>query len=351
MSIHYPITHQTDMVTKELMQAYFAGQVTPLQRKMIADWLKQQPANRELYFRWLEEWERRVPQYAPDIDQALGRFRHRIDQPQTVVTDQYESDLFRQPVPIGRQSRRTWLWAAAASVLLGVLGYAGQDLVRYKVYATDFGQTRVLKLPDSSVVTLNGHSELYIPRFGFGESTRRVRLEGEAVFDVRHTVTHQRFLVETPHGVEVEVLGTEFSVTARRQATKVALNRGKVQLSYLSLNAQRQQLMMKPGDYVTLSEQGELTQGRKAPNEPFAAWRSHQFVFDNTPLREIVDMVRETYGLTVRLADTSLADRTLSGTYKARTSNDLIRAIAEVLELQVSRSGKTLTLSAIPPKL
>ncbi|OIN57003.1 FecR domain-containing protein [Arsenicibacter rosenii] len=336
------------MVTKELMQAYFAGQVTPLQRKMIADWLKQQPANRELYFRWLEEWERRVPQYAPDIDQALGRFRQRIDQPQTAVIDPYEYEERQQLVRIGR---RTWLWAAAASLVLGVLAYTGQDLVWYKVYATDFGQTRLLKLPDSSVVTLNGHSMLYIPRFGFGESTRRVRLEGEAVFDVRHTVTHQRFLVETPDGVEVEVLGTEFSVMARPHATKVALNRGKVQLSYPTLNAQRQQLMMKPGDWVTLSQQGELTQGRNTHHETFAAWRSHQFVFDNTPLREIVNMVKETYGLTVRLADTTLADRTLSGTYKARTSNDLIRAIAEVLELQVTRSGKTLTLSAIPPRL
>ncbi|GAA4402756.1 FecR family protein [Nibrella viscosa] len=331
-------------VTKELLRTYFSGQATPFQKQMIADWLKQ-PANQELYFDWLEEWERRVPQYAPDVDTAVDRFRQRLDGQHLPASAPEQVSDSGQRMP-GRQFWSRMWWVAAGTVLIvGLLGYIAQDYIWYKTYATDYGQTYALVLPDGSAVTLNGHSSLWVPRFGFGESLRRVRLSGEAVFDVKHTVSSQRFVVHTLNNLDVEVLGTEFSVNTRPYGTQVALNRGKVKLHYQDTDRQERQLVMKPGDWIAVDEQGALKRGSHKDAKQFAAWREQRFEFDNTPLQEVITMLNETYGYTIKLADDKLATRTLTGTFRARTPEDLLEALAQLLDLRMERQNKTIVLS------
>ncbi|GAA4452542.1 hypothetical protein GCM10023189_16080 [Nibrella saemangeumensis] len=331
-------------VTKELLYTYFSGQATPLQKQLIADWLKQ-PDHQELYFDWLEEWERRMPQYAPDTDTAVDRFRQRMDGlvlPLSTSGDELSSE----PESAGRLWGRNWLQIAATlALVLGLLGFIVKDYLWYKTYATDYGQTYALTLPDGSAVMLNGHSSLRVPRFGFGESVRQVQLSGEAVFDVKHTVSSQRFVVQTLSNLEVEVLGTEFSVTTRPQGTQVALNRGKVKLHYQATDRQEHELVMKPGDWVALDQQGLLKRGSHKDAKQFAAWREQRFEFDNTPLQEVVTMLNETYGFTIKLADDRLATRTLTGTFRARTPDELLEALAQLLNLRIDRQHKTIVLS------
>lgn len=331
-------------VTKELIQIYFSGQASPLQKQLIAEWLKH-PANQDLYFDWLEERERQMPQYAPDVDIALDRFRQRMDG-ETIPEPQLAEV---SPTPENTRwlrNRRAFWQAAATTLVLGLLGYLAKDAIGYKTYATDFGQTYALTLPDGSAVALNGHSSLRVPRFGFNQAERRVQLSGEAVFDVKHTVSNQRFVVQTLSSLEVEVLGTEFSVNTRPYGTQVALNRGKVRLHYQATNAQERELLMKPGDWVALDRQGQLKRGSHKDTAQFAAWREQRFEFDNTPLHEVVAMLNETYGFSIKLADERLASRTLTGTFRARTPDDLLDALAQLLDLRISRQAdRTIILS------
>ncbi|WP_234734948.1 FecR family protein [Tellurirhabdus bombi] len=331
-------------VKKELIHTYLAGLATPIQKKMIAEWLEQ-PANQELYFQWIEEWERQTPQYVPNMEAATERFQQRLDAMNSGKPT-VENTLVNEPIEPRSWFRFPWTWAASAILIIGLVGYLASDLIRYKTYETNYGQTYTFKLSDGSSVTLNGHSELKVPRFGFGKSTRNVTLNGEAVFDVKHTQTNQRFVVQTPKKLEIEVLGTEFSVTARPQATQVALNRGKVKLHYQATNQQRHQLVMKPGDWVTLSQQGNMKRGRHKDPQAFAAWRDQRFVFDNTPLREVVAMLNDTYGMKVELSDDELALRTLTGTFRARTADALLEALAELLELRITHPGRSIVLSS-----
>jgi transmembrane sensor len=56
-----------DITYQQLIFSHFAGQTPPLQRRLIEIWLKK-PANQELYYQWLEEWDRQNLQYHPDED-------------------------------------------------------------------------------------------------------------------------------------------------------------------------------------------------------------------------------------------------------------------------------------------
>ncbi|WP_138994518.1 FecR family protein [Larkinella sp. C7] len=325
------------MITKELMFAHFAGKTTPLQKRLIEQWLHDE-TNQESFYQWLVEWERLAPPYVPELDQALERYvQHMQAHPSVATVSSVET--LRET---GRSFRFPIRWLAAAAVLIGLVfaGWLGRNRIYYQTYRTDFGQTRSLTLSDGSKVTLNANSELQVPRFGFGAETREVVLFGEAFFSVTHQAGHQKFLVKTQGDFNVTVLGTEFTVYSRTRGGKVMLRRGKVELSYTE-NRQRRQVTLKPGDLATFSRQSQLQLRSQVEPEKYTAFTEKRFVFEDMSLREFGDMITENYGLQVEISSDQLARRTLVGSFRADNVDDLLNTISEVFGIRVVRHDDT----------
>ncbi|CCH52059.1 anti-FecI sigma factor, FecR [Fibrisoma limi BUZ 3] len=334
--------------TKEIVYTYFAGHATSVQKKIIGEWLNR-PDAREQFFQWLDEWERSHPQYTPDSVAVLERLRQRFDDPAPATSP------FRQLYRAEPSFRTGWRWQWAAAVVIPVLVAAGlyltQDWWNYRTITTNAQQLRTVTLPDGSTVALNSQSTLRVPRWGYGLLSRRVQFRGEAVFSVRHLPDHQPFVVQTPEGVNVEVLGTEFSVSNRRTSTEVVLKKGKVKLAYRSAQQVQENLIMKPGDWVQLDQKGTLKLRQQTDSLKFAGWRYRHFVFNSTPLPEVFRQMREVFGVTVHCNDPELARRTLTGTIRAGSSDELAEALAELLDLRVTHANQTLVFSPNTDKI
>src|SRR5690606_3861445 len=100
---------------------------------------------------------------------------------------------------------------------------------------TPKGGTYQVTLPDGSSVWLNSASSLTYPS-AFTNQRRVVELEGEAYFQIAEwrpsgSADKVPFVVKT-HGQEIEVLGTQFNVSAYREEeeTKTTLVTGKVNI-------------------------------------------------------------------------------------------------------------------------
>ncbi|MBO0952683.1 FecR family protein [Fibrella forsythiae] len=327
------------LITKDMLFEHFAGRSTALQRTSIADWLKQ-PANQIQYMVWLDEWERHNLQYAADDDKGLSTLMNRID-----AWEQQQRAGTLAEEPQVRPLRVRWRWLAAASAVLCLTAglYAGRQSLLYRTEETAFGETRQLTLPDGSQVTLNAHSALRLPRFGFGDKTRTVWLTGEAAFSIKHTPTHQRFTVHTNRGVEVIVLGTEFDVSDRPGGTKVVLSKGAIQLNYSSPSAPVRQLRLKPGDAVSVDPVGQLTESHTTQPAISTAWRDHRFVFNSTPVHEIANLLRDTYNLQVVLKDQALGERRVTGSFQADDADEFLQVVAELLEINYRQKDNTVT--------
>ncbi|GAB2557518.1 FecR family protein [Spirosoma aerophilum] len=327
--------------TKELLFTYFAGQATSVQQKVIGEWLAD-AGSRETYFQWLDEWERSFPQYAPDLSRHLDLFRQRLDTP---VDEQVP--LVRQRAAASRPlwRRGSWLAAASVSLLLLAGGWFVKEAILYTTITTEAHQLRSVSLPDGSTVALNSNSSLRVPRIGYGWISRHVQLTGDAVFDIRHLANNQPFVVLAANGLAVEVLGTEFSVRSRAARAEVVLKRGKVNLHYAMANRPPQNLLMKPGDRVTLDGKGALQLQARADTIRFAHWRYRLFSFNDTSLREVASQIQTVFGVTVQLADPALARRTLTGTIRAGSSDELADALAELLNLRVSHRDQYIIFS------
>ncbi|HWK98689.1 MAG TPA: FecR domain-containing protein, partial [Parapedobacter sp.] len=212
---------------------------------------------------------------------------------------------------------------------------------------TPKGGTYQITLPDGSKVWLNANSTLKYPS-QFSKEMRVVELEGEAYFDVSHQtnpIGQQRslipFLVKT-NGQTIEVLGTQFNVSAYLDDSEAqtTLVEGSVRLS---LSRKSRESSFTPDNQVVLKpgEQGQFSNGtittRQVDTEQFTAWRYGRFVFQQTPMEDVLRQLGRWYDIEVNYA--GLPERQFNG--------DLPRNVplSEALRLIELTSGVRLGLT------
>lgn len=334
------------LISKQTLFLHFAGQATPLQQKAIDDWLRQ-PDNLEFYFLCLEEWERLQLQYEATESEGWDHLWQQVSTYEAQRVRGHEPDETVPVLPMPQPRR--WLgsgWMVAASLtflLLGSLAYLHRTTILYRTIETAFGEIRRDTLPDGSTITLNANSTLRYARFGFGDRNREVFLTGEGVFSVRHLPTHQPFVVRTGKGFDVTVLGTEFSVFARSRGARVVLNKGKIQIDYHNA-AQPKRMLLQPGDVLAFDRKGSPKKSHTPRPELHAAWQQQRYVFSETSLLEIANLLEENYGLNVTIQDETLAHRTISGTYQATNADQLLEAVTQLLEINYNRQNNDVLL-------
>jgi ferric-dicitrate binding protein FerR (iron transport regulator) len=328
-------------LSKSFLYTYFSGNATPLQKKMIEDWLEDKN-NIEQFYLWLQEWETEHPQFIPNQDKALEHYLSRLENNEPQIKPLVKQVPQRQ---IYRRVGFSGWWIAATIAFICLASFLLKDTILYTTYATAYGEIKTLQLNDGSQVTLNANTVLQIPRLGFGKTSREVFLTGEAEFVVTHTINNERFVVKTPDHVEIEVLGTEFLVKSRDTGTKIALSKGKVKLQSFNGTTHPQPIIMRPGDIVEVNKHGKLTLQAAQPIQVHKAWKDHRFIFNNTSLQEIAEQIKETFGVQVIIPDTTLANRRVAGAYKAENANELLAVLSELLNMHISIDGKKVILT------
>lgn len=256
-------------------------------------------------------------------------------------------------------SNATRLKIAASIVLILALGAlfrlrqqaapARQEIT----FATAFGETKEVVLPDKSRVFLNANSRLSIPAPWPAGGDREVKLAGEAFFAVQHTRDHQKFTVSLMHGGTVEVLGTEFTLTDRPSLSRIVLNTGKVKVTA----GQKQQqpagkafsieTTMAPGDLVQIDRrQGTLVKTKVSNAGQYAAFTKDMVEFNNSLLSEVARVLQDHYGYKVTFVPASLASKRFTSATAINRVDLLLFALEKSFNLKVIQKGRHLTIKA-----
>lgn len=326
-------------ITKAMVFAYFAHQATPLEKQYIEAWLKTEEGM-SAYFTYLDDWERQFPQFQANEEVARERFnafiREQVDPGSILNEDELYADHVDAETGPG-WLKRNYGWIAAASVIFLAGLWFLKPLWYYRTLTNGNSQILVIALEDGSEVGLGTNSSLKYPRFGFGSRTREVWLEGDAEFKVEHLPDERHFNVYTPDGMVIEVLGTEFLVNSGSKTTRVALKTGSIRLTH---PIDGQPLLMEPGDLVTISSEHVIRKEKLEAEATGYGWHVQDFEFKDVPLREVADQLQAAYGVRVDFAQPDVSDRRISGTFLAETPEDLLEAIAEMMELVVEKTPK-----------
>lgn len=212
----------------------------------------------------------------------------------------------------------------AAAAAVGIFLYLSW-LTSWTGYAAyDIAQT--FTLPDSSSVTLAPGSTLRLQKH---KDKRLVQMTGKVYFNVRHD-DRAPFRVDAGSGF-VKVLGTRFQVDSR-DPISVSVVSGKVLFS--AIRSGEEALILTKGQSAVLdpaaSKPVEITP--KHPNP--AAWATGEFIYDNTPLPEVLSELSEYYDVTLVAFDaghSSGESRRLSGEFSTSSLQEILNLINSAL--------------------
>lgn len=317
---------------------FLSGEINARERTALMAWVEEDPANRKFFEDAVKLWEVSGAfsdqPFETDTRAAWARLESRIDS--FVGTGGPSS------APSRRLSISPW-WLRAAAVILLVLGvgYWWSNLTDSSsmVAQTGAGEKRELVLPDGSQVWLNENSRLsYLEK----DDQRRVTLEGEAFFEVKHMDTSP-FVIATGEA-RTTVLGTSFNVRAypEEDAVKVTVATGTVELKNAEDVASAIRLPAGTSGVLNLKVNARP---EKTPVDVNAtAWKIRRLQFDNTELGEVFSAIEDYYGIHVKLENQAINHCHFNGTYDQPQLNHLIEVIGISLDLDLSIQGDTLTV-------
>lgn len=192
---------------------------------------------------------------------------------------------------------------------------------------------------DGTRVHLNYNTTLKYPPH-FGTSSRTVYLDGEAYFQVAKD-SKRPFRVITANGV-VKQYGTTFNVNTHVPGvTKVVLVKGSVSV----LPNQGGEYKIKPGELAVLQAATEDVQISAVDIEPYVAWNSGRFVFDNCSLESLMNVISRWYNKEIVFESEDTKKIRFTGDIDRYGSIEpILKAIQRVTHLEMEIQGKSIII-------
>jgi len=190
----------------------------------------------------------------------------------------------------------------------GNAGTPGSDGATYNTITTPRGKVYEIELADRTKVWLNAASSLRFPA-AFAGGERAVELDGEAYFEVASKPS-QPFKViiasasgtpagsnsGLPGGMQVQVLGTSFNVSAYREdnAIRTTLLAGAVKVIRGTASG-----ILRPGEQAGVDLQANNITISEVNTDAVIAWKNGLFQFEETDIRTVMNQLARWYDVDV----------------------------------------------------
>lgn len=280
--------------------------------------------------------------------------------------------LNSQITPVTKTRKiRPFYYAIAASLLIALLAglmytiYPRTDIRLH--YAGNFaakkGEKKKVKLPDGTLVYLNGDSKIELGD-NFDQEDRNVMLTGEAYFDVKHDAT-KPFYVRTKN-FKITVLGTAFNVKsyANEDESAATLVRGTIKLED-NTGLNKNTIILKAGQKITYHLlKTEPESGRAGTDEADrvprievnnltvvdkqvveSAWTNNNLIFLNNNLGEIKERLERWFNVTIELEDKEVAGYIYNANFKNEDILTVLQSLQRVKHFNFKQKGDRITIT------
>lgn len=274
-------------ITSEILVRFFEGRTTSEDNNAIADWIESDPANQEMFNSELKYHlmlleASSVPAEGQSVPKPI-RVRQRIS-----LTTSIAAALF---------AGAFIMWSLVVKPL-------AEESSQMMSFMTEAGQRASVTLPDGTSVELNSGTILEYPAV-FSGKERRVRIDGEAMFEVASD-SRKPFFVET-FAYDVKVLGTKFNIIAEEQTGdfSTALLEGRVSILDKTETAVAE---LRPDQIATLVD-GRL---HKVQSENLASqyrWTEGIVNCGGLSFTDVLTKFEKTFGVDIRIEKTNIPDK------------------------------------------
>ncbi|GAB3279852.1 FecR domain-containing protein [Larkinella harenae] len=314
-------------ITPELLQRYAQGHCSSEERRTVERWLEQQ-----------EDPFEEIEYPLPAEDESL---RAEI---WAGIPDEPPSRLTTGPFQLVAA-------CVLGLIILGGLWYNRQRTVPktqpilteqpQQTVQAPAGELLVVRLPDQSVVWLQGGTTIRYPK-KFPASIRSVTLvEGQAFFEVVHH-TNRPFIVHSADS-QLRVLGTKFVVTNRSRDLRVTLTEGSVQF----LTGKKVVQVLTPGQQLQYDKANSVISRLQTVDPNYAtAWTRRLLWFRETPLRDVVVDLENYYGVPFQAGPGVDLSRLLTGKFERKPLAHVLRLLANSTGYAFRQQGSTIHIES-----
>ncbi|HEX3006306.1 MAG TPA: FecR domain-containing protein [Bacteroidales bacterium] len=238
---------------------------------------------------------------------------------------------------------RLWRYCTAASVaiLVALVAYMTYNKnvapkISYTEAQVPAGVRSKLILSDGTLVHLNSGSTLAYPN-NFTGNERKVRLQGEAYFEVNKDAKHP-FIVETK-SITIKVLGTRFNVKAYNEDDfiETTLLEGEVALYRLKDTQQNDITILKPNDRATYNKHTQKITVKEVDASLSAIWKEGKYYFENETLASIVKKLERNFNVRIIVTSPELEKESFYGLFN--TNKNLFQLL-DIMKLHNSFTYK-----------
>lgn len=309
---------------ENLLQDYFAGQLSEIEEKELLLWLEADEANKKKFSEMADWWAiAHVPLFKSNMK---SDFRDHF------------GNLTGKPLPLKNNrlfNPRIWGKIAASVLLLVSISitsyYVGKsdqkpekEQIAWFETVTPAGSQSKVVLPDHSVVWINARSSLKY-NLNFNKQTREVSLAGEAYFEVAKD-SLRPFVVKSGT-LNVKVLGTSFNVKAyeNEETIDVALVTGKVNISLTDDKEEKaKEIVLAPNRMMSYNKETSQVKMTKVNGASMFAWTHGRIEFDEQPFDRIARDLERKFNVQIRINSKFLHKEIFSGSFSANQTLDYI---------------------------
>lgn len=218
-----------------------------------------------------------------------------------------------------------WVWLDKPNLIQDI----GAD------YVTARGETRQITLNDGSSILLDADTAIDVQ---LDDQLRRITLlRGTAFFEVKPSSVP--FVVEAADG-KSRVLGTAFDVSMNSEGVEVVLQRGSLQVE---LAGSTDRVILKSGESVEYTN-GGLAMPHNVELGDVLAWHDGRFVFNNAPLKEVLEKIERYRKGRIILVGSTLGERRISGSFSLRDTNTALSSLQASVGFNMHKLGERLVL-------
>lgn len=230
---------------------------------------------------------------------------------------------------------RRYLYRVAAVLLvlisIGTFYIWNKTTPEWVVIATHSGQVKEVYLPDNSIVSLAGNSQIRYDRRKYGKEQRTIEMKGKAFFRV-HQDEASPFSVQTQY-TETVVLGTSFQIEEKNLKTEIYVSTGKVQFI---AGKEMKALVLTKGMSALYVEKTDELSSSVTENINYLSWKTKQLCFKNTPLIQVINDLSNYYQVSVINTKNDAQEIELTATFDNMPLEEVLLIINETLDVHLT---------------
>ncbi|MDP3914092.1 MAG: FecR domain-containing protein [Bacteroidota bacterium] len=315
------------------LKKYVEGKTSDTESEMVRIWLKDKANNVESRKMLGEIWTNssiHLTGTKPDFDKMLNQVHHQINSENSHLQNP-RSGIFRIYHTFSRIAAILILPIILLSLYLyynptQIVNELATVSVR-EIYTKPGTRTKI-ELPDGTEVWLNDGTTFRYPE-SFSGKKREVFVDGEAYFEVKSNPKNP-FVVNNPM-MNTVVTGTRFNLNAYSadKYFEATLVQGKV-----SLKKNHQTFEMEPGEQVQFDAQNEKIVQKNIATENATAWIDGKLIFTDEKLGIAIKKIGRWYNVEIILADPTLDEYLLTGTFRDEKLDQTLRMISLALPVK-----------------